>query len=73
MDMDLIKQFFLSPLGFFLGVFVKSYLASLFICIGGRLSGYKNIPLKIKYIFCIFFLILGIRLAFFSIFSQFSG
>ncbi len=73
MDMQLIKQCFMSPLGFFLGVLVKSYLAALFLCIGVHLSGYKNIRLKIKYIFSIFFLILGIRLAFFAIFSQFSG
>lgn len=68
-----MKEVLLSPLGFLLGVLLKSFIASVGFCLAIRLFGFKNILYKNRYVFAIWIMILALRLAILAIFSQFEG
>ena len=73
---ELMKQILLSPLGFFLGVLLKSFLAALFWGIAFRLFRYKGLPLlpfKMKYVLACFLILVGLRMAILAVFSSFGG
>ncbi len=71
MQMDVIKELFLSPLGFFLGLLVKALISAYFGCIGLNYVGYKSIAKRSHQVLGAFLMIIALKLAILVIFSNF--
>ncbi len=62
--MDGLSEFFLSVEGRILAIFSRTFLASLFLCLGTQLFDFKKLVpfFSWKRVFSVFFFLLGLRL-----------